>query len=225
MYRIVLFLLFFTSFSAFSQSNTSSVNDPEATALLKKVSDKYKSYKNISADFKLLVIRPKVKPSDDERKLTDTISGKVLLEASKFHITIKDQHIMCDGKNIWTYVPADKEVQVNYFEETDDIFSPSKIFLLYKEGYSYQVKEKKVLNGKNVTVIEMSPAAKKASYFKIDVVIDDATLQIVESKIYEKNGVRYVYRLVKQTPNTTTTTESFVFDAKKYPGVKVVDLR
>ncbi len=222
---LVLFLVFFTSFSSFSQSTGSALNDPEATALLKKVSDKYKSYKNVSADFKLLVVRPKLKPTDDERKLTDTITGKVLLEGSKFHITVKDQHIICDGKNIWTYVPADKEVQVNYFEETDDIFSPSKIFSLYKEGYSYQIKEKKVLNGKNVTVIEMSPTGKKASYFKIDVVIDDVSLQIVESKIYEKNGTRYIYRLTKQTPNTTTTTESFIFDAKKYPGVKVVELR
>lgn len=220
-----LFLLFFASFSSFAQSTNASLNDPEATALLKKVSEKYKSYKNVSADFKLLVVRPKVKPTDDERKLTDTISGKLLLEGSKFHITVKEQHIMCDGKNIWTYVPADKEVQVNYFEETDDIFSPSKIFTLYKEGYTYQIKEKKVVAGKNVTVIEMSPTGKKVSYFKIDVVIDDATLQIVESKIYEKNGTRYIYKLTKQTPNTTTTTESFVFDAKKYPGVKVVDLR
>ena len=222
---LVLFLLFFTSFSSFSQSTSSSLNDPEATALLKKVSDKYKSYKNVSAEFKLLVVRPKLKPTDDERKLTDTIGGKLLLEGSKFHITVKDQHIICDGKNIWTYVPADKEVQVNYFEETDDIFSPSKIFTLYKEGYTYQIKEKKTLNGKAATVIEMSPTGKKASYFKIDVVIDDASLQIVESKIYEKNGTRYIYRLTKQTPNTTTTTESFIFDAKKYPGVKVVDLR
>lgn len=222
---LVLFLVFFTSFSSFAQSTGSSLNDPEATALLKKVSDKYKSYKNVSADFKLLVVRPKMKPTDDERKLTDTITGKVLLEGSKFHITVKDQHIICDGKNIWTYVPADKEVQVNYFEETDDIFSPSKIFSLYKEGYTYQIKEKKVQGGKNVTVIEMSPTGKKASYFKIDVVIDDAALQIVESKIYEKNGTRYIYRLTKQTPNTATTTESFIFDAKKYPGVKVVDLR
>jgi outer membrane lipoprotein carrier protein len=69
------------------------------------------------------------------------------------------------------------------------------------------------------------PPNKKLSYFKIDVSIDEATLQIVESKIYEKSGVRYVYKITKQTPNTTTTADSFTFDAKKYPGVKVVDLR
>lgn len=224
MKNLVVFLLVFASFTAFSQTNNS-INDPEASVLLQKVSAKYKAYKNISANFKLLVQRPKVKPEDDERKLTDTLSGQVLLAGPKFNITIKEQHIICDGKNIWTYIPADKEVQVNYFEESDDIFSPSKIFTLYKDGYSYQIKEKKVLNGKNVTVVEMTPANKKVSYFKIDVTIDPATLQIIESKVYEKNGVRYIYELTKQTPDVTINEQSFTFDAKKYPGVKVVDLR
>lgn len=224
--RFLFFLLVFSFNSAvFAQNTGGAVNDPEAAGLLQKVSEKYKSYKNISASFKLLIQKPKVKPTDDERKLTDTLSGKILLEGSKFSITLKEQQIMCDGKNIWTYMTADKEVQINYFEETDDVFSPSKIFNFYKEGYSYQLKEKKTVGGKAVTVVEMSPFNKKVSYFKIDVVIDDATLQIIESKIYEKNGTRYVYQLQKPAYNVATTASSFAFDAAKYPGVKVVDLR
>lgn len=221
----LLLLCLFTFSVLFAQNSASSFNDPEATALLKKVIEKYKSYKNISSSFKLLVQKPKVKASDDERKLTDTLSGKILLEGLKFNITINSQQIICDGKNIWTYIPADKEVQVNYFEETDDVFSPSKIFSFYTDGYSYQLKEKKTIGGKAVTVIEMSPVNKKVSYFKIDVAIDEATLQIVESKIYQKNGMRYVYLLSKQTYNTTSSAESFSFDSRKHPGVKVVDLR
>jgi outer membrane lipoprotein carrier protein len=224
--RFLLFLIVFAlNQSLFAQNGTGSINDPDAAALLQKVSEKYKSYKNISASFKLLIIKPKVKATDDERKLTDTLSGKILLEGSKFSISLRDQQIICDGKNIWTYMAADKEVQINYFEETDDVFSPSKIFNFYKEGYSYQLKEKKTVGGKAVTVVEMSPFNKKVSYFKIDVVIDDATLQIVESKIYEKNGARYVYQLTKPAYNIQTTVASFTFDASKYPGVKVVDLR
>ena len=71
----------------------------------------------------------------------------------------------------------------------------------------------------------MAPSGKKLSYFKIDVTIEDATQQIIESKIYEKNGIRYVYKLTKQIPNITTNATSFTFDTKKFPNVKVVDLR
>ena len=223
-YLHVSVLFLFIAVTSFSQTSNSA-NDPEAAALLQKVSEKYKAYKNIAADFKLTIQRPKLKAEDSDKKYSDTLRGKILLEGSKFNISIKDQQIISDGKNIWTYMPEEKEVQVNYFEETDDVFSPSKIFSLYNSGYLYQIKEKKTVSGKKVTVIEMSPSNKKASYFKIDISIEDASLQLLESKIYQRNGARYIYQLTRQSTNVATNEDSFSFDAKRYPGVKVVDLR
>jgi len=219
-----LALITIATLHSFAQSDNPA-NDPEAATLLQKVSEKYKGYKNISANFLLFIQRPKLKPEDDDRKYVDTLKGQIILQADKFKITVKDQHIYCDGKNIWTYVPVDKEVQLNTYEESDDMFSPSKIFMLYKSGYLYNIKEKKIVNGHNVTVIEMAPPNKKLTYFKIDITVDDASLQLVESKVFEKNGVRYIYRLTKQTPDISTTADTFMFDAKKNPAVKVVDLR
>lgn len=220
----ILIICVFCSAFVFAQTQNPA-NDPAASSLLQKVSEKYKAYKNVSANFKLLTQRPKLKPEDDDKKYVDTLNGSITLEGAKFKIALNQQQIVCDGKNIWTYTPADHEVQVNYFEESDDVFSPSKIFMLYKEGYLYQIKEKKTVGGKNITVIEMAPPNKKLTYFKIDIAIDEAALQIVESKIYEKNGVRYIYKLTKQTPNSNVGGDTFTFDAKKHPGVKVVDLR
>ncbi len=228
MIRKALLALFFFLFSFAIIVNgqvANQYNDTAAASLLQRVSEKYGAHKNISAEFKLVIQRPKQKPEDSDKKYTDTLSGKILLQGSKFNITIKGQQIICDGKNIWTYMPSENEVQINLYEESDDIFSPSRIFNLYKEGSLYQIKEKKIVNGKKVTVIEMSPANKKLSYFKIDITVDDATLQIVESKIYQKNGTRYTYKLIKQTPGISTTDTSFIFNPAEHPGVKVVDLR
>lgn len=202
-----------------------SANDPQAAALLQKVSNKYKQYKSINTQFKLLVMKPKMRPEDDDRKYTDTITGSIVLSGTKFRVDVNAQKIFCDGKNIWTYIPSDKEAQVNTYEESDDIFSPSKIFSMYKEGYMYQIKERRTVNGKSQTVVELAPVNKKVSYFKIDVAVDDESSQIVESKIYEKNGVRYIYKLSKQTFDGSFSDGEFTFDAKKYPGVKLVDLR
>ncbi len=199
--------------------------DEEAAKLLQKVTEKYKAYKNISANFKLLIQRPKLKVEDDDRKYVDTLTGQILLQGAKFKVSVKERQIFCDGKTIWTYVPEEKEVEVNLFEETDDVFSPSKIFTLYKEGNLYQIKEKKVVNGKKTTVIEMAVPNKKLSYFKVDISIDDASLEIIESKVYEKNGTRYIYKITKQANSTSVPDDAFVFDPKKHPGVKVVDLK
>lgn len=222
--QLFFFFLIFISATSFSQTSTPE-NSPEASDLLKRVSEKYKAYKNITAEFKLVIQRPKLKPEESDKKYTDTLKGKIQMQGAMFNIDMKGQRIICDGKNIWTYSQADREAQVNYFEETDDVFSPSKIFSLYKEGIQYQVKEKKEVNGKSVTVIEMSPPNKKASYFKLEVSIDAASLQLMETKIYEKNGVRYTYKFIKQTSDSKLGDELFTFDAKKFAGVKLVDLR
>ncbi len=209
----------------YSFTQDKAYTDPEAEGLLQKVSAKYKAYQTIQANFNLLAVRPKMKATDSEAKLTDTIQGQIWLKGSKFKIIAQGQEIICDGKNIWTYVAADKEVQVNYFEESDEVFSPSKIFSLYQQGWSYQVKERKMIAGKKATVLEMSPSSKKVSFFKIDVSIDDAGLTILESKIYEKSGMRYIYKLGKTSTNQELTDTFFTFDAKKHPGVNLVDLR
>lgn len=218
---LALSILFTLNISAQSGK---SINDPEAEALLKTVGDSYSGNKNISINYRLLIQKPKVSPGDDERKLTDTLIGSAILEGSKFKIEMNNQQVFCDGKNLWTYMPKEKEAQVNYYSESNDIFSPTKIFTLYKQGFSYQIKEKKVSGGKKLTVIEMVPSG-SFSYFKIDVTIDPTNKQILESKIYERNGLRYIYQITKQTSNVPTSVSTFIFDAKKHPDIIFTDLR
>jgi outer membrane lipoprotein-sorting protein len=219
-----LFLMLILS-QLYAQQPAKTYIEDEADIALKKMSARYEAFKTIKSDFKLIITQPKVKPTDDEAKLTDTIAGSIYLKGEKFKILLPNQEIFCDGKNMWTFNMKDKEVQLDLFEENDDVFSPSKLFSFYKTGFSYQVKEKKTVAGKKVIVAEMSPVNKKTSYFKIDVSIDEATAALVQSKIYAKNGVRYTYIIVSEKPNIDLTDNFFVFDSVNFPAVKVIDLR
>jgi outer membrane lipoprotein carrier protein len=201
------------------------VTDPEAGAILEKAAAKYKSLKGIEADFTLTTVNPKPKPEDDDAKYTSNINGQLYMKGKAFKIVMNGNEIFCDGKTIWSYSPQKKEVQVNDYEEDQETFSPTKVFSVYKEGYSYQIKEKKSFQGKNITVIELAPTNRKVSFFKIDVGIEDGTNNLVESKVYEKSGVRYIYKINKLNTSTALTDDFFVFDNKKYQNVKVVDLR
>jgi outer membrane lipoprotein carrier protein len=216
---------FFSAFILSAQEKPKSYNDDESELLLKKVAAKYEAYKNIKADFQLLAIQPKVKPTDSEAKLTDTIKGTITLSGEKFRISMKGQEIFCDGKNLWTYSIADKEVQISLFEESDEVFSPAKIFSFYQDGYSHQMRERKTFAGKKVAVVELSPINKKVSYFKIDAGFDEATNNLLEAKVYSKNGARYIYQILKEKVNQELNADHFSFDAKKYSGVRVEDLR
>jgi outer membrane lipoprotein carrier protein len=222
--RATLFILLL-AFSSIINAQTNTPSDPEATALLQKLSTKFKAFKTISADFTLTINHPKPKPEDSDAKYTETLTGKVDLKGAKFKINIKGQEIRSDGKTICTYIPTDKEVQINDYEENQEIFSPSKIFTFYTEGYSYRVKEKKTVNNRKLVIIEMIPVNKKVSFFKIDVTIDEAALTIVESKIYDKSGTRYTYIINKLTTDVAIADDIFVCSCDKFPGAKCNDLR
>ncbi|MCS6819696.1 MAG: outer membrane lipoprotein carrier protein LolA [Chitinophagales bacterium] len=218
-------LLIISALVVRAQTETKTYIEDEADIALRKMSARYEAFKTIKADFMLIITNPKLSPKDDERKLTDTLLGSVLLKSEKFKLTLPGQEIYCDGKNIWTYNLNDKEVVVDLFTENDDVFSPAKLFSFYKKGFSYQVKEKRITPKGRIIVAEMSPVNKKTSYFKIDVAMDENNYTLVETKIYSKNGTRYLYKIKKETTDIEAPDEVFSFNASKYPGVKITDLR
>jgi len=199
-----------------AQDKAVPVTDAEAGAILEKAAAKYSSLKGLEADFTLTTVNPKLKPEDP---------GQLYMKGKAFKLAMKGNEIYCDGKTIWSYSQKSNEVQVNDYEESQETFSPTKIFSAYKEGYSYQIKEKKIYQGKNVTVIELAPTNHKVSFFKIDVAIDDATNDLIESKVYEKSGVRYIYTINKLNTAVSLNDVFFAFDSKKYTNVKITDLR
>jgi outer membrane lipoprotein-sorting protein len=123
-------------------------------------------------------------------------------------------------------LPNEKQVQISVYDKADGNISPEKFFTLWEKDYIYRIKEKKTVNGKNTAVIEMSPTTKKnGGIFKIDVTINTSTNELMSFLIYEKNGTRTTYTINTTTPNISLVETFFVFDAKQFPGVEVVDLR
>ncbi len=224
MYKTIFsYLLVLFSVSAMAQKNAS-INDPEAATLLKASSEKYKKMGGLQTDFTLTIVRPKQKAEDPDNKYTEVQNGKLWLKGSAFKINLGGNEIICNGKDIWTYIAKQKECQLNEYVESNDVFSPAQLFNLYEANFAYQIKEKKVAKGANITVIELAPSNKKSSYFKLDVSLNDAH-EITEVKVYEKNGVRYFYRPQNTIANAQLSASFFSFDATKYPKVHIEDLR
>ncbi|NNC94145.1 MAG: outer membrane lipoprotein carrier protein LolA [Chitinophagales bacterium] len=209
----VVLSLILMSFSSLQQQDYT-VNDPEAEKLIKDVSAKFKSYKNIKADFSLTIKEP-------EGDWIDEKIGIVHLEGDKFKIEMDEYKITCDGKTSWMYSPASNEVQISYFELEEDMFTPSQIFDIYSEKYNFRVKSK---SGDQVT-IELTPIDKEQSFFKIDMLILTSKKEIVSCKIYEKSGMRYLYTLSNLDTNLELQDAFFVFDSSIYPEIEIIDLR
>lgn len=209
-FSAVLILSSFTA--AFAQ-------DARAKNVLDQVSKKYRSYTTIKADFT-------VDAKNQQANINDSQSGTLYVQpkTNKFKIILEGQELLSDGKTQWTYLKEDKEVQVSQPSGADAL-NPARIFTIYEKGYKYLYEGEAISNGRTYYTIDLTPEDNKSSVYKIRLKIDKQTKLINSALIFDKNGNRYTYTIKSYTPNIKVSDSFFTFDAKKYPGVEVVDLR
>lgn len=211
---IAVFLVFATGISVMAQSEV------KAKEILAEVSKKYRSYDVIKTEFSYMLENP-------EAKIKETQTGTLFVKSkvNKYKVILKGQELISDGKNQWTYLKADKEVQLSEVDNSADALNPAKLFTIYEKGFkSLYVNDSKV-NGKTLHNIDLSPIDTKRSFFKVKLQIDKLTKQIINAVIFDKNGNRYTYSIRTFTPNIKVPESIFAFDSKLYPGVELVDLR
>jgi outer membrane lipoprotein carrier protein len=190
-------------------------SDPAAKKILDAVSTKFKSFKNVTAKFAL-------KMENGAGKNLGGKTGTVYMKGTKYRISVTGQEIFCDGSNVWTYDKSSNEVTISKLDPTNNTITPQKLFTnFYDKDFLYK------LNGEanGVQEVELTPIDKSKAFHKVIVNINKATQTISGTKIFEKTGNRYVYSVANMNTTSAVADAQFIFDAKKYPGVEVVDLR
>ena len=201
--------------------NLMAQSEVKAKAILAEVSKKYRDYDVIKTDFSYTLENP-------QAKIKETQLGTLFVRSktNKYKIILKGQELISDGKNQWTYLKADKEVQLSEVDHNAEGLNPAKIFTIYEKGFkSLYTNDTKAANGRMVHNIDLTPTDSKRTFFKVRLQIDKVNKQITNAVIFDKNGNKYTYTIKTFTPNVKVPESTFAFDAKKYPGVEVVDLR
>lgn len=204
-----------------SKVNTGEKSDPQAKKLLDKVRNKYEAYKTLDADFTLTI-----EIADQPKEVQ---KGTISQDDKKFRLQMDDQILVSDGKTTWVYLKKNNEVQINDADPKDadsGFMSPRELLRRYEKGdFIYAITDKGVENGRAVTFVEFKPKDRRSEYAKLRLSIDEKNLEIIGIKAFAKDGSRYGFQLTRLTPNKSFTPAHFTFDPKKYPGVKVEDLR
>lgn len=192
-------------------------SDPAAKKVLDAVSSKFKTYKSVQAKFMLKV-------ENAAGKNLGVKTGTVYMKGSRYRISVTGQEIFSDGNNVWTFDKASNEVTVSKLDPSANSLTPQKLFTnFYDKDFLYKLNGTAKLNGKMLKEVELTPIDKTKPFHKVLVYVDNNAINT--TKIFEKNGNRYTYSTNSLTPNAVIADAMFVFDAKKYPGVEVVDLR
>ena len=194
-------------------------SDPEAKKVLDAVSAKFRTFKAIKAAFALKI-------ENAAGKVQGVKAGTVLMKGVKYRVSITGQEIFCDGTTIWTYDVAAKEVQVSSLDNSSGSITPQKLFTnFYDKDFLFVLGQDLKKGGKTYKVVELTPIDKTKSFFKVVLEVDKATSVIMSTRVFEKNGNRYLYAINSINTNAAVADESFSFNPKKYPGVEVIDLR
>lgn len=203
----------------FIVSQSFAQSDAKAKSILAEVSKKFRSYDIVKADFSYTYINQQA-----NTKETQTGTLYVKSKQNKFKVTLPSQELIADGKNQWTYLKDDKEVQISEIDNSEEALNPAKIFTIYEKGFKYIFTGESKTGTQVYQNIELAPLSTR-SFSKIKLSIHKQNKQIYSFTIYDKNGNIYTYTVRNFTPNIKVSESIFTFDASKYPGLEVVDLR
>lgn len=192
--------------------------DPKALEILEAMSKKYKAISAFEANLTSAL-------TNESENVKEEFKGKIVVKGDKFKLSLEDQEIINNGTTVWTYLPSAKEVNIDNFDPKSDDINPVKIFDIYKKGFKYLFLGDKTEGALVVEEIDLVPEKKNAQYFKIKMMISKKDKSIQNWTMFDKSGNRYKYTITKFTPNLKIEDSFFAFDAKKYPGVEVIDLR
>jgi outer membrane lipoprotein carrier protein len=190
-------------------------SDPDAKKILDAVSAKFKSFKAVQSKFSLKI-------ENGTGASLGNKTGTVYMKGTKYRVSVTGQEIFCDGSNVWTLDKAAKEVTISKLDANSNTITPQKLFTnFYDKDFLYRLSSEV----KGVQEIELTPIDKSKPFHKVLVSINKASQTITSTKVFEKTGNKYTYTVSGMNTNATVADAQFVFDAKKYPGVEVVDLR
>jgi len=213
------FFLLMSTIAGNMYSQKEAGNDPDAKKILDAVSDKFKAYKTVQANFTY-----KVENADG--KTISTKKGTVYMKSTKYRVSFVGQEIYCDGTTVWTYDKSSNEVTITKLDVSNNTVTPQKLFTdFYDKDFLYKLNGESKIGGKTIQEIEMTPNDKTRPFHKVYLMIDKNAKTIYSTKVLEKEGNRYSYTVNTLKGNADIPDSKFIFDKKDYPGVEEVDLR
>jgi len=218
MKRMMLLLLCISSLSLTAQNG--GLKDPEARKILENLSKEYNSYSSMEVIFDLVLDLPEQKP--------ETQKGKVIQMGEMYILDLQDQGIYCDGNYVWLHLRDNNEVQINDIDEDaeDSFLTPRDMMTIYEsEDYEYAIVGKENKGNITLTNIEFKPTDPDSEYSKLRISVDRKKNRMSQMEVFSKDGSRYTLNIREILSNKTYLNSIFTFDASKYPGIHVEDLR
>jgi len=200
----LFFLILFISISLNAQ------NAEQAKALLKEVSQKVKSYENISIEFKYAL-------SNAEENINQETRGDVVLQGNKYRLNILGATRILDGKTLYTISPDDEEVTISsQNDDNENSITPSKMLSFYEDGFTYAMDIVQNIKGRKIQYVKLTPIDSHSEIKHVLLGIDVQTKHIYNLIEVGKNGTKTTLTVNSFKTDEPLSKAVFSFDDKKY---------
>jgi outer membrane lipoprotein carrier protein len=191
--------------------------DDSAQDIIEKLQEKYAEIKDATLHFS-----QKVKFNISKAEYTST--GILYMKRTNhYRIVTDDRTFVTDGKTVWSYTPANKQVLIDTYKEEPRSFSPERFLLSVPKDFYSAILAREKFEGKNVAVLKLTPKEDNTSMKSLKLWIDDGEWLLWKAEIVDMNDNITTYAVSDIQLNTAVSDSTFSFVAP--PGVEVVDLR
>ena len=191
--------------------------DLKCERILQEVSDNIQKNNASKFNFKL-----EIKSED----INEIQNGYALIEKEKFYYKTEEREVICDGINVWTYLPEDNECYIDLLEDLDNTLNPSEIFTMWKEGFKYMYVKKILVNNQTIHKIKMFPSQPdKSNFHTIIMDINESLKLISEASVKTKDGVTIKTTITELTSNPKINVKQFSWDENSHPNTDEIDNR
>jgi outer membrane lipoprotein carrier protein len=192
--------------------------DADAKEVLDNMSAKYKSIDSFTATIIYTL-------DNEEDDIHDSFQGEIGIKGDKFKMHAKEQEIIINEGDVWTYLADENEVNIDNYSPDEEDITPSNIYSIYQKGYKYMLFGQETLEGKLYQVVDLSPEDKDSDYFRIRLYIGSSDSILKKFTMYAQSGNKYSYNINDFDQKAALADSYFVFDPSKYDDVEVIDLR
>lgn len=185
--------------------------DENAIAVLKKASSYLESVKG-TVTLTML---------DSQKKQTSKQSAKVTYLNGKYCLVMDNMEIWCDGKTIWQWNKAAKEVVINNMPTDDEIDLLNPARLIANCHKNFRVKYIRTEDD-GTAVVDLQPRSSQ-SYHKIRLLVNEETGALRRLEVHKYDSSREIYDFSKM--KHVLLKGAFRFDVSKHPEAEIIDMR
>ena len=180
-----------------------------AANILAQASNKFTNSKSITASFSII---------DNGHSQ----NGSITVAGNKFVVTTPQLSTWFDGKTQWSYAPNVNEVNItNPTADELQQINPFAIISSFRNNFNASM----LNSAKGTYKIQLTPKKSNQSIKKVELTLSSSTYYPSLIVITAKNNTKATIKVKSINAGNTQPASTFTFNAKKYPGVEIIDLR